>query len=79
VWRAAQDNERLTGVVHKHISEGSGFITPDSGGDDIYFSMGRKNTTPIPPVGTRVSYIETRGYDAKKDRESTRATKVRPD
>ena len=72
-WQEADEAERETGVVMKHLNEGAGFIAPDVGGGSLFFSRSKDSTTPLPSVGQRVSYIRRKSFDAKKARDSERA------
>lgn len=61
------------GTVKRFFDKGYGFITPDSGGEDIF--VGDKNLRPgyLPKPGDRVI------YDVVTDRQGRqRATNVRP-
>ena len=75
VWRRIEDAERDIGRVDRHLSEGSGFIKPDRGGEPIYFARARSSNQPLPEVGARVSYLVQKSFDKKKNRESLRAVK----
>jgi tetratricopeptide (TPR) repeat protein len=75
VQKASQ--QRQTGTVKSHLSNGfGGFIAVD-GQDDLYFSTPRGSQDPLPPIGTKVSFIIVAGFDKKKNKASTRAEKVR--
>lgn len=74
-WRDAAEAGRVTGVVKAHLpGDGSGFISPDDGGQDIYFSMPRGSAAPM--IGQRVSFVVVDGFDAKKNQPSQKAIKV---
>lgn len=75
-WREGAEAGRVTGVVKAHLpGDGSGFISPDDGGQDIYFSM--PSGTTAPAIGQQVSFVVVDGFDAKKNQPSQKAIKVR--
>ena len=78
-WNAAEDpsaSPRLEGTIDRVLDgEGSGFLTPDSASEALYFSMGRGKTAP--PAGTRVSFNVVDSFDRKKQRPSQRAVGVK--
>lgn len=76
-WRHAEDAQRQTGRVVRHINEGSGFIQPDSGGEAVYFCRPKSSNLPLPLVGAPVNYLLQNSFDKKKNQESARAVKWR--
>ena len=69
--------QRHTGTVKSHLSNGfGGFIAVD-GQDDLYFSTPRGSQDPLPLIGTKVSFIIVQAFDKKKNKASTRAEKIR--
>ncbi|MDC0359170.1 hypothetical protein OAM92_00400 [Acidimicrobiales bacterium] len=77
-WQAAEDASRVSGVVKVVLPEGkSGFLTPDSGSEDLYFAMTRGASEPAPPVGTHVTFRVIDGFDKKKNAASRKAIDLR--
>lgn len=77
IWHRAEDSERETGTVIKHLNEGAGFIEPDSGSGSLFFSLPRDSQKQLPGVGARVSFVRQKSFDKKKNRDSERAAKWR--
>lgn len=77
-WQSAHDPSRSAGVVKVVLDgEHSGFITPDGGGDDMYFAMPRNSKRAAPAVGTRVTFRVVDSFDTKKNKPSRRAVDIR--
>jgi len=76
IWQNLEDARREVGTVKKHLNEGAGFIDLDSGGS-LFFSLPRNSKLQLPVVGSRVSFVRQKSFDAKKNQESERAAKWR--
>lgn len=74
---SASSRNRHTGVVKRHLENGSaGFIARDDGGD-IFFALPRGGNKPLPAVGTKVSFVIEPSFDKKRNRPSERASDVK--
>ena len=68
---------RQSGVIKSHLSNGFGGFITSEGGEDLYFAVPRGSQDPLLPIGTRVTFVVTEGFDKKKNRSSSQAQKVR--
>lgn len=76
-WWKETSTPAIEGTVEKHLSHGgAGFITGDDG-ESYYFSRRRDDDRPLFPLGTRVRFVPEASFDAKKQKASLKATKVR--
>jgi len=76
-WRAVEDSRRLEGRITKVLpGEGSGFLVADDG-QEYYFSVPRKGNLRAPPVGTRVSFVLTDGFDKKRKMATKQASHLK--
>ena len=80
VWRASVESglDLQYGTIRRLPPEKDfGFIRPENGTPDIFFK--RRDAPPtVLQEGCRVAYIVEPSFDAKKQQEAVRATRIRP-
>lgn len=76
-WKAAEESRRLEGRITKVLPNGgSGFLATDDG-TQYYFAMPRRENQSAPPVGARVSFVLTDGFDNKRKIATKQATRLK--